>query len=163
MWFSYDFGGVHFVGTNTETDWPGAEEDKTGDSHVPWLPAGGFAPAGTYMTWLEADLNAAAANPDVKYIVAVGHRPFEDLPAAQSDALVALFKAAQVDYYLCGHGHTCCKEGAQQGSAGHGHASTRRRVRTHVLAGSGHLTLAKFCSPMISSRAVMPAIRFASG
>ena len=106
MWHSYDFGGVHFVQTNTETDWEGAEESKTGDSHVPWLPAGGFAPAGAYMKWLADDLRTAAANPDVKYIVATGHRPFEDLPSAQSDALVALFKEAQVDYYLCGHGHT---------------------------------------------------------
>ena len=106
MWGSFAYGGVHFVITNSETDWPGAEEENTGDGHFPWLPAGHFAPNGTYMAWLAADLAAAAADPTVHYIVAVGHRPFEDLPEAQAAALVALFKASQVDLYLCGHGHT---------------------------------------------------------
>lgn len=42
MWFSFDHGPVHFVGMNSETDFPGAEEQGTGDSHDKRLPAGFF-------------------------------------------------------------------------------------------------------------------------
>ena len=38
MWYSYDWGPVHVCNINTETDFPGAGEEKTGDAHMPWLP-----------------------------------------------------------------------------------------------------------------------------
>ncbi len=44
MWFSFDWGPVHVTSINTETDFPGAGEETTGDAHMPWFPAGGFAP-----------------------------------------------------------------------------------------------------------------------
>jgi len=73
---------------------------------MPWLPAGGFGAEGEYMAWVEADLAAAAANPDVKWIVAGGHRPFEDLPDATAQTLITLFKTYGVALYVAGHGHT---------------------------------------------------------
>ena len=45
---------------NTETDFPGAGEETTGDGNMPWLPAGHFAPDGAYMAWVEADLKVGA-------------------------------------------------------------------------------------------------------
>ena len=54
MWYSYNYGSVHFVAFDTETDYSGAPEETHGDSGL--LPAGGFAPAGTQLAWLEADL-----------------------------------------------------------------------------------------------------------
>lgn len=105
MWYSVTRGGVHFVSINTETDWVGAEEEDTGDGHFKTLPAGHFGAPGQYMAWLEQDLKAAAADPTVRWIIASGHRPFEDLPSDHQAALVALFKG-RVAFYLCGHGHT---------------------------------------------------------
>lgn len=106
MWHSFDVGAVHFVALNTETDFEGAEESNTGDGHFPWLTAGHFAPDGAYLAWLAADLRAAAANPSVEYIIAHGHRPFEDLPSAHAATLSALFQEARVDLYFAGHGHS---------------------------------------------------------
>ena len=53
---SWNYGPVHFVSINTETDWSGAEEKNTGDSHDKKLPAGHFGKDGEYLEWLEADL-----------------------------------------------------------------------------------------------------------
>ena len=101
MWYSFDYADAHFVSIDTSTDFPGAPEGETGDSHMPWFPAGGFAPNGTYMRWLEADLKAARAR-NVRWLIAGGHRPTEDFDSA---ALLALFKAYGVDVYFAGHGH----------------------------------------------------------
>jgi hypothetical protein len=35
MWYSWNYGAGRFVSINTETDWDGAEEEGTGDSHIP--------------------------------------------------------------------------------------------------------------------------------
>jgi hypothetical protein len=106
MWYSWDWGPVHFTSINTETDFDGAEETSTGDSHFKFLPAGGFAPNGTYMAWVEADLAKAYNDPDVKWIVVGGHRPFESLPTAMVDQLTSLFLKYGVSMYFAGHGHT---------------------------------------------------------
>jgi hypothetical protein len=37
MWFSFDYADVHFVSIDTSTDFPGAPEGETGDSHMPWF------------------------------------------------------------------------------------------------------------------------------
>lgn len=103
MWYSWDYGNVHFVSIDTETDFPGAPEDGHGDSGFSFLPAGYFAPNGTYLAWLEADLAAARANPNIKWILAGGHRPFEDF---YSLPVTALFGKYNVDMYFAGHGHS---------------------------------------------------------
>ena len=105
MWHSWELGRVHFVSLDTETC-PGCEEEKTGDSHFPLFPAGGFAPEGAYMAWLERDLAAAAASRaagSLDFIVAGGHRPFEDFNSA---AVQALFAKYGVAMYFAGHTHS---------------------------------------------------------
>ena len=104
MWYSYSVGGVHFVALDTETDFVGAQEENAGDDGV--FSAGHFGPDGAYLAWLTADLNAAAADPNIAFIVANGHRPFEDLPSDHAQTLVSLFTAAKVDVYFAGHGHS---------------------------------------------------------
>jgi hypothetical protein len=118
MWYSVRRGGVHFVSLNTETDWDGAEESTTGDGHFPFLPAGGFGAPGQYLDWLAADLEKAAADPTVRWIIASGHRPFEDLPTAHMEALAALFLKSGVAIYFCGHGHTYIRYNASAFGAG---------------------------------------------
>lgn len=97
---------MHVTSINTETDFEGAGEEFTGDAHMPWFPAGGFGAAGEYLAWVEADLKRASDDPSVAWIVAAGHRPFEDLPAAHAAQLVDLFARYKVAFYFCGHGHT---------------------------------------------------------
>jgi hypothetical protein len=58
--YSWSYGPVHFVTSNSETDFPKAPEGETGDAHLPWLRAGGFGEDGEYLAWLEADLKARA-------------------------------------------------------------------------------------------------------
>jgi len=112
MWYSFDYGPVHFVAANTETDFDGAVEGKFGDGG--WevgLKAGSFGQDGEYLRWLEADLIAASANrADRPWIVAYGHRPWftRDHRSKDPEAtapLRALYEKYGVDLYLAGHVH----------------------------------------------------------
>eukprot|EP00299_Pterocystis_sp_00344_P016284 c8169_g1_i1.p2 GENE.c8169_g1_i1~~c8169_g1_i1.p2 ORF type:complete len:268 (-),score=59.97 c8169_g1_i1:39-842(-) len=107
MWYSYDYGPVHFVSLNTETDYPGAPEENKGDSGL--LAAGHFAPDGEYLRWLEADLKAASearGNRTAGYrnwIVAGGHRPYGDI---KGNGVEEMFQKYGVDLYISGHLHS---------------------------------------------------------
>ena len=104
MWYSFDYGLVHFVSISTETDFPGAPEGPGS-----YLNAGPF---GDQMGWLERDLAAAVANrARVPWILVGGHRPVYST-GGEADAMTALrawlepvFAKYQVDMYLCGHVH----------------------------------------------------------
>merc|ERR1712070_691699 len=123
MWYSFDYGPVHFVSVNTETEWHGAEEENEGDSHLihtkvvnkTLLPAGHFAPEGEYLKWLEADLKAAsearANGHGPRWIVAGGHRPYGDT----SSTHVPLFQKYGVDMYFAGHGHSYSRSAPDHG------------------------------------------------
>ncbi len=103
MWYSFNYGGIHFTMMNTETDFPGAAEENHGDSGNIW-PAGHFAPNGTYMKWLEQDLlraNKEKNRSKRPWIIAVGHRPSLDIP----DNFSKLFRKYNVDMYISGHMH----------------------------------------------------------
>mmetsp|Transcript_10733 Transcript_10733/g.19436 ORF Transcript_10733/g.19436 Transcript_10733/m.19436 type:complete len:453 (+) Transcript_10733:45-1403(+) len=106
MWYSFNYGSVHFVSINTETDWDGAEEQGTGDSHIPWLKAGGFGEDGEFLTWLEADLKAAYEEKKAggrKWIIAAGHRPYNTI---QEMKIEEMFIKYEVDVYFAGHSHS---------------------------------------------------------
>ena len=101
MWYSWNQGAIHFVGANSETDWKGAGEETHGDSGI--LPAGGFAPDGAYLAWLEADLAAARApGSPTKWIVVGGHRPIGDIATSHGP----LFQKYGVELYVAGHTHS---------------------------------------------------------
>jgi hypothetical protein len=105
--YSFNYGPVHFVSMNSETDFEGAEEHDTGDSHDKNLPAGHFGYDGEYLAWLEADLIEANKNRDLSkggrpWIVAGAHRPFRDI----SSYATALFTKYGVDMYFAGHSHS---------------------------------------------------------
>ena len=108
MWYSFDYGPVHFVVISTETDYPGAP--RMGVSKTP-------GPFGDQMGWLQWDLQAAnspsrrATHP---WVVAVGHRPMYDSakadyplgqPATVAKVFEALFEQHGVDVYITGHVH----------------------------------------------------------
>ena len=105
MWYSFNHGPAHFVSLDTETDWPGAEEEGTGDSHIPFLRAGSFGASGEYLRWLEQDLAAADGarrSPGGRpWIIAGGHRPFSEIEKTHG----GLFRKYGVDAYFAGHSH----------------------------------------------------------
>ena len=135
-------GNVHFVSINTETDWAGAEEENTGDGHFAFLPAGHFAPNGTYFNWLRQDLMAAAKSS--RWILAGGHRPFEDFNHTQ---LGALFKAAGVAMYFAGHGSV---------DTGSAHCFVDTRVLINVNITYVALACAVYCAMLLYMGADTP-------
>lgn len=106
MWYSYNVGPIHWVSLNTETDFPGAQEENDGGSAG--FPAGHFAANGTYLRWLEADLKAASEDPNRPWIIAYGHRPI----ASEIKATVTpLFQKYGVELYISGHQHSYARSG----------------------------------------------------
>ena len=74
MWYSFDYGPVHVIMLNTETDFVNA---PAGPGTIP--NAGHFVGPSTRVSWLEADLKKATApaqRAKVSWIIATGHRPF---------------------------------------------------------------------------------------
>jgi len=109
MWYSFRVGSVHFVSLSSETDFPGAP--VTPHTLLGGGAGGGF---GDQLGWLRRDLTAARANPQVKWIVAMAHRPWyssvaRDWPILATrhvqKAFEPLLYEFGVDVFLCGHKH----------------------------------------------------------
>ncbi len=74
MWYSYDYGPVHVIMLNTETDFANA---PSGPGTT--LNGGNFFGTTGQLAWLENDLKQATTperRAKVPWIVAAGHRPF---------------------------------------------------------------------------------------
>jgi hypothetical protein len=101
MWYSFDYGLIHWVQIDTETDFPNAPENP--GTH---LNAGPF---GDQLTWLKNDLTKAVANrAQVPWIIVSGHRPIFYSGGDDKDvksAFLSLLDNAKVDFYWCGHEH----------------------------------------------------------
>eukprot|EP00656_Telonema_subtile_P010214 TRINITY_DN14893_c0_g1_i2.p1 TRINITY_DN14893_c0_g1~~TRINITY_DN14893_c0_g1_i2.p1 ORF type:complete len:421 (-),score=90.05 TRINITY_DN14893_c0_g1_i2:158-1420(-) len=102
MWYSYDFGPVHIVSIDSETDFDGnhGAKDRLYD-------AGGFGVSGEQEAWIRADLAAAhegrvSGKTGIKWILVGGHRPIGDLAQFHKD----VFKEYGVDMYFAGHSHS---------------------------------------------------------
>eukprot|EP01062_Namystynia_karyoxenos_P062540 TRINITY_DN5543_c0_g2_i1.p1 TRINITY_DN5543_c0_g2~~TRINITY_DN5543_c0_g2_i1.p1 ORF type:complete len:447 (+),score=165.48 TRINITY_DN5543_c0_g2_i1:86-1426(+) len=99
MWYSFDYGPVHFVGTNTETDFHGAGEEEKGDGG--FSKCGHFGEDGEYMRWLEQDLKKASASG--RWIITGGHRPYHSSELRPAFDLMVKYN---VSMYFAGHGHS---------------------------------------------------------
>lgn len=102
MFYSFNYGNVHFVSFDTETDYPNAPLAKR---YV--LPCGGF---GDQLAWLEADLIKANENREQRpWIFAAGHRPIYHGTSVNKElqaAVEELFYKYGVDVYFTGHVHS---------------------------------------------------------
>ena len=103
MYFSFDYGLVHFISIDTEVN-----NDAGPERPGTLLNAGPF---GNQLAWLQADLKKAAANrATVPWIFVAGHRPFftsntdNKLTAAQA-IFEPLFLQYGVDAVFFGHVH----------------------------------------------------------
>lgn len=100
MHYSFNYGSVHFISIDTETGFPGAEEET---KYV--LPCGGFE---EQLKWLEQDLKKAHQE-GADWIFVQGHHPmyqgnFTDINFQK--AMEDLFYKYQVDIYFSGHIHS---------------------------------------------------------
>ena len=97
MFYSFDYGLVHFVNIDTESTFPGAPEAK------------GSGPFGDQAAWLKADLQKATANrAKVPWILVGGHRPFwatDGYIKAQMDFFFPIFDQFDIDAVFVGHIH----------------------------------------------------------
>eukprot|EP01065_Artemidia_motanka_P040245 TRINITY_DN4_c0_g2_i1.p2 TRINITY_DN4_c0_g2~~TRINITY_DN4_c0_g2_i1.p2 ORF type:complete len:440 (+),score=150.34 TRINITY_DN4_c0_g2_i1:67-1386(+) len=109
MWYSFDFGPVHFVAINTETDFSGAGEEHRGDGEM--TKCGSFGAKGEYINWLEQDLKKA--NETGKWIVAGGHRPWGS--CKHLGGACELMTKYGVAMYFAGHGHSYSRGAAPNG------------------------------------------------
>jgi hypothetical protein len=106
MWYSFDYGPVHFVMTNTETDYDGAPLEPYGE--VGFIPTGKFGRPGEYEAWLKQDLEST---PTDSFIIVVGHRPIsvmndktDPYVTPLNSNIISLINS-HADAYLSGHVH----------------------------------------------------------
>jgi hypothetical protein len=111
MWHSFDYGPIHFVMINTETDYEGAPMEKYGE--VGFIPTGSFGAPGEFTEWLRADLLEAESERWMRpFIIVAGHRPISVLDGENSDPfktplsdeIIGLIKT-HADAYIAGHVH----------------------------------------------------------
>jgi len=114
MWSSFDYGLVHYVLLDTETDFPGANEGS--DSAFMGGPFGGPGTGNpALLDWLQSDLEKANNNRDnTPWLIVYGHRPLytsdADPVQVTSSAIMRatfeqLFLQYNVDLYISGHIH----------------------------------------------------------
>lgn len=110
MWSSFDYGPIHFVLTNTETDYDGAPLEPYGEAG--FIPTGKFGTPGEYVNWLRKDLEKAEGNrKNQPWIIVVGHRPISVMEGTVdpfvtplSDEIIDLINK-HADVYVAGHVH----------------------------------------------------------
>ena len=110
MWYSFNYGPIHFVMTNTETDFDGAPLQPYGE--VGFIPTGSFGEPGEYQRWLRSDILKAHEDRHIRpFIIVVGHRPITVLDD-KSDPFITPLNQDMIDLigtyadaYIAGHVH----------------------------------------------------------
>ena len=111
MWYSFDYGPIHFVSINTETDYPNAPTNP----HT-LIGSGKGGDFGEQIDWLRNDLLKANKNRDtIPWIIVYGHRPMysnilSDYPLFSKyhfrKAFENILLDNKVDIYFAGHIHS---------------------------------------------------------
>lgn len=132
MWSSFNYGPIHFVMSNTETDYEGAPLEGYGE--VGFIPAGSFGRKGEYEDWLRRDLIKAESERHIRpWIVVVGHRPVTVLDDHSDPFVTPLNQrildliTAHADAYIAGHVHYYARSAPKPTS----------HVRTHFITVGG--------------------------
>ncbi|CAG8960527.1 hypothetical protein HYFRA_00008247 [Hymenoscyphus fraxineus] len=105
FWFSFEYGMVHVVMFNTETDFPNSP-DGPGTT----LNSGNFGALGQQLAFLRADL-ASVDRTITPWVVVAGHRPWYSTGSSGSrctecqTAFEAIFYQYGVDLEIFGHIH----------------------------------------------------------
>ncbi|UZJ55797.1 hypothetical protein CBS101457_005117 [Exobasidium rhododendri] len=107
FWYSFDYGMVHVVMIDTETDFDDAPDQPGGSAN---LDAGPVAPSGQQLKFLDADL-ASVDRTITPWVIVAGHRPWytvgdSSTPCAPCQAAFeGLLYKYGVDLALFGHVH----------------------------------------------------------
>ncbi|GAC94504.1 acid phosphatase [Pseudozyma hubeiensis SY62] len=103
FWYSYDYGMVHFVSIDTETDFANAPD-------TPKLGAGPFGRANQQIEFLKADL-ASVDRKVTPWVIVMGHRPWystggsDNVCSECQAAFEDIFYQYGVDLFVAGHVH----------------------------------------------------------
>ncbi|SNX85467.1 related to Acid phosphatase precursor [Melanopsichium pennsylvanicum] len=103
FWYSFEYGMVHFISLDTETDFPSAPDTSN-------LDAGPFGRANQQLDFLKADL-ASVDRTITPWIIATGHRPWystggsDNICTECQTAFEDLFYQYGVDLFVAGHVH----------------------------------------------------------
>lgn len=111
MWYSFDYGPVHFVSINTETDAKAGlkgPDQAGGSGGDPGLDSGNFGYPNEQVDWLAADL-AKVDRTKTPWIIVGGHRPWyvnaEDPVITAQDSFEDILYQYGADLVLNGHVH----------------------------------------------------------
>lgn len=110
FWYSFDYGLVHFVNFNTETDLGkyGPGPDSVGGSEN--MDSGEFGADGEQLAWLKQDLKNVDRS-KTPWVIAMGHRPWYVAAKKKNRCLECqaafekTFNKYGVDLVLMGHRH----------------------------------------------------------
>lgn len=103
FWYSFDYGMVHFVSINTETDFADAPDTSK-------LDAGPFGRPNQQIEFLKADL-ASVDRKVTPWVIAMGHRPWystggsDNICSECQTAFEDIFYQYGVDLFVAGHVH----------------------------------------------------------
>jgi len=137
MWYSWDWGFVHFISLSSETDYPGSPEGSDR-----WLvPDSG--PFGDQLTWLENDLKGNKK----PWTLVYAHRPMRSSINAKKDwpigtakhteeAFQPLFDKYGVDLYVAGHKHAYERLWPMKGGNVTGHSYTNISSLVQITSGA---------------------------
>ena len=129
MWYSFNYGPVHFVMTNTETDFEGAPLEPYGE--IGFISTGKFGQPGEYEEWLSNDIRQAASERHIRpWIIVVGHRPITVLDDRSDPFRTPLNQriidliGTHADAYISGHVHYYARSTPKENSAFQAHVIT---------------------------------------
>lgn len=106
MWYSFDYGLVHYVSINTETDFKNAPDSVNSTASDGYgMNDGPFGDADQQLNWLKYDLESVdrALTP---WVIVGGHRPWYGGQSVEAqNAFESLFYEYGVDLAVFGHVH----------------------------------------------------------
>ncbi|KAI1337957.1 Metallo-dependent phosphatase-like protein [Xylariaceae sp. FL0016] len=110
FWYSFEYGMIHFVMINTETDFEDAPDGPSGSAG---LQQGNFGYPHQQLDFLEADL-ASVDRSVTPWLIVGGHRPWYTTGGNEcepcQDAFESLFYKYGVDLGIFGHVHNAQRQ-----------------------------------------------------
>lgn len=136
FWYSWNYGMVHFLSINTETDFPGAPD-------TPNLGAGPYGYTNQQLQFIEADL-ASVDRKVTPWVVAMGHRPWystgegydSDVCTECQTAFEDLFYKYGVDLFVAGHVHNLQRQQPTYKNVTDANGLNDPKASWHIVAGA---------------------------
>ncbi|GAK65285.1 acid phosphatase [Moesziomyces antarcticus] len=134
FWYSYDYGMVHFVSLDTETDFPSAPDTAN-------LGAGPYGRPSQQIDFLKADL-ASVDRTVTPWVVVLGHRPWystggsDNICSECQTAFEDIFYQYGVDLFVAGHVHNLQRQQPTYKGAVDPAGLNNPKAPWHIVAGA---------------------------